>query len=163
METTTFKAETRTAVGTRAARALRETGRLPAVIYGHGEAPESVSLPFHEVEVALSHGARTLEVELSGAEHVTSNEADEDMGYFPGDFKSRHLLEFLGEEVRQAVDALPERHRRTLIMADLQDMSYKEIAEEMECPLGTVMSRLHRGRRLMRDSLPAQVREMAYG
>ena len=48
-------------------------------------------------------------------------------------------------------------------MADLQDMSYKEIAEEMECPLGTVMSRLHRGRRLMRESLPDRTREMALG
>lgn len=106
---------------------------------------------------------RPTQVELTGAEHVTSNEAEEEMGYLPKDFRSRNVLEFLGDEVRQAVDALPERHRRTLIMADLQDMSYKEIAEEMECPLGTVMSRLHRGRRLMRESLPTQVREMAYG
>ncbi len=106
---------------------------------------------------------RPKQVELSGAAHVSSNPADKEMGFLPGDLKSRHILEFLGDEVRQAVDALPERHRQTLIMADLQDMSYKEIAEKMECPLGTVMSRLHRGRRLMRESLPAQVRELAYG
>jgi len=46
---------------------MRAGGRLPAVIYGHGEAPESVSLAHHEVEVALAHGARTLQVDLNGA------------------------------------------------------------------------------------------------
>ena len=106
---------------------------------------------------------RPTQVELSGAEHLTSNEADREMGYFPRELKSHHILEYLGDDVRRAVDSLPERNRRTLIMADLQDMSYKEIAEEMECPLGTVMSRLHRGRRLMRESLPSQTREMAFG
>jgi large subunit ribosomal protein L25 len=46
---------------------MRAAGRLPAVIYGHGEPPESVSLTHHEVEVALAHGARTLQVDLNGA------------------------------------------------------------------------------------------------
>lgn len=66
METLTLKAESRTALGTRAARLLRAGGRLPAVIYGHGEPPETVSLARHDVEVALAHGARTLQVELAG-------------------------------------------------------------------------------------------------
>jgi len=66
MEAMTIKAEPRTTSGTRTSRALRATGRLPAVIYGHGEAPESVSLGHHEVEVALAHGARTLQVDLNG-------------------------------------------------------------------------------------------------
>lgn len=106
---------------------------------------------------------RPMQVELSGAEHLMMNEADKEMGYLPREFKTQHILEFLGDEVRHAVDALPERHRQTLIMADLQDMSYKEIAEEMDCPLGTVMSRLHRGRRLLRESLPNRTREVAFG
>ncbi|MEK7730917.1 MAG: 50S ribosomal protein L25, partial [Planctomycetota bacterium] len=63
----TIKAEPRETSGTRISRALRAAGRLPAVIYGHGEAPESVSLAHHEVEVALAHGARTLQVDLNGA------------------------------------------------------------------------------------------------
>jgi large subunit ribosomal protein L25 len=66
METMTLKAEPRTALGTRAVRALRATGRLPAIIYGHGEAPEPISLPSHDVEVALAHGARMVEVKLAG-------------------------------------------------------------------------------------------------
>ena len=66
METLTLKAEARTELGTRAVRALRKTGLLPAIIYGHGEAPEAVSLPAHEVEVALAHGARTVQLDLGG-------------------------------------------------------------------------------------------------
>lgn len=66
METVTLKAEPRSEVGTRTARKLRETGRLPAVIYGHGEPPEIISLARHDLEVALAHGARTLEVDLQG-------------------------------------------------------------------------------------------------
>ena len=61
MEMITLKAKARQATGTRAARALRATGRMPAVIYGHGEPPESVSLTLYDVEVALAHGARTSE------------------------------------------------------------------------------------------------------
>jgi large subunit ribosomal protein L25 len=66
METTTLAGENRNSVGTRASRALRERGKLPAVIYGHGEAPESVALILHDVVTALSHGARTLEVDVNG-------------------------------------------------------------------------------------------------
>lgn len=66
MENITLTAESRTSLGTRAARALRNEGRLPAIIYGHGEPPEAVSLARHDVKVALGHGARTLQVELGG-------------------------------------------------------------------------------------------------
>lgn len=67
MEIPVFKAERRMETGTRAARKLRLQGMLPVIIYGHEEAPEAVSLVRHDVEVALAHEARTLEVELGGA------------------------------------------------------------------------------------------------
>lgn len=66
METTTLTGENRNSVGTRASRALREGGKLPVVIYGHGEAPESIALVFRDVEVALAHGARMLRVDIDG-------------------------------------------------------------------------------------------------
>ncbi len=66
METTSLKSEQRQAEGTRKARALRKSGMLPVVIYGHGEPPESVALNQHEVELALKHGARTLKVDVRG-------------------------------------------------------------------------------------------------
>jgi len=66
MENVTLKGERRTSTGTRDARALRKSGKLPAVIYGHGEAPESIALEQHAVEVALLHGSRTMEVDVGG-------------------------------------------------------------------------------------------------
>ncbi len=65
-ETLTLKAEARDQIGTRAARAIRAAGRLPAIIYGHGEGVQTVTLEHHEVEVALEHGAHTLHIELAG-------------------------------------------------------------------------------------------------
>ncbi len=66
MEVVTIQGLPREEHGTRACRALRATGRLPAIMYGHGEEPESISFAQHDVEVALAHGARTLQVELAG-------------------------------------------------------------------------------------------------
>jgi RNA polymerase sigma-70 factor (ECF subfamily) len=64
------------------------------------------------------------------------------------------LLErLLGDEVVAALGALPDEFRAVVELADLQGLSYREIAERLECPLGTVMSRLHRGRRLLEGSL----------
>jgi len=66
MEAKTVKAEPRTELGTRPARRIRESGKLPAIIYGHGGAPEAITLEQHEIELSLARGARTLHVELSG-------------------------------------------------------------------------------------------------
>ena len=66
MENTTLKGEPRRALGTRAARRLRTTGQVPAVIYGHDQPPEAVSLALHEVELALTHGAHILRVDVAG-------------------------------------------------------------------------------------------------
>ena len=66
MEQVAVKGQVRNTTGTRASRALREEGRLPAVIYGHGEPPEAISLEQHDLEVALAHGARLLEVDVDG-------------------------------------------------------------------------------------------------
>jgi len=59
----------------------------------------------------------------------------------------------LDEEVNSAMAALPEEYRSVVLMALLEEMSYKEIAEALSIPLGTVMSRLHRGRKLLQAAL----------
>lgn len=66
METITMTAQPRLGRGTRDAKETRSKGLLPAIIYGHGEPPEAVTLPQHEVETGLAHGARTFEVVLGG-------------------------------------------------------------------------------------------------
>jgi RNA polymerase sigma-70 factor (ECF subfamily) len=56
-------------------------------------------------------------------------------------------------DVLRALDALPRGFQEVLLLADVQDLSYKEIAMAMDIPVGTVMSRLHRARNLMRQHL----------
>jgi RNA polymerase sigma-70 factor (ECF subfamily) len=68
----------------------------------------------------------------------------------------------LGPTVQSALDALPEEFRTAVVLADIAELSYREIAETMGCPVGTVMSRLHRGRRaLARELGPTLGRTMA--
>ncbi len=60
---------------------------------------------------------------------------------------------FTDDEVKQALEDLPENFRLPVILADVQGFSYKEIAEMLDIPIGTVMSRLHRGRKAMQRAL----------
>ena len=59
----------------------------------------------------------------------------------------------LDEEVETAMARLPEEYRSVVILALVEDLSYKEIATALSIPLGTVMSRLHRGRKLLQGQL----------
>jgi RNA polymerase sigma-70 factor (ECF subfamily) len=59
----------------------------------------------------------------------------------------------VSDDVQRALDSLPDDFRTAVILCDMQGLSYKEIAEIMECPVGTVMSRLFRGRKLLAAAL----------
>ena len=64
------------------------------------------------------------------------------------------LMDMFAEaEVKEAIEALPESFRMAVLLADVEGFSYKEIAEIMDVPIGTVMSRLHRGRRQLQKAL----------
>ena len=63
------------------------------------------------------------------------------------------LDHFTDEDVKRAVEALPDQFRMAVLLADVEGFSYKEIAEILEVPIGTVMSRLHRGRRALQKAL----------
>jgi len=63
------------------------------------------------------------------------------------------LHEELDEQIQKALASLPKDFRMTVILADIEGMSYEEISESMGCSLGTVRSRLHRGRKLLRTKL----------
>jgi RNA polymerase sigma-70 factor, ECF subfamily len=60
---------------------------------------------------------------------------------------------FTEQEVKQAVEDLPEQFRMAVLLADVEGFSYKEIAEILDIPIGTVMSRLHRGRNRLQKAL----------
>jgi RNA polymerase sigma-70 factor (ECF subfamily) len=65
----------------------------------------------------------------------------------------RHADAVLDPDVQAALDALPEDFRRVVLLADVEGLSYEEISDVVGIKMGTVRSRLHRGRRQMRDSL----------
>ncbi|MBI4872470.1 MAG: sigma-70 family RNA polymerase sigma factor [Candidatus Riflebacteria bacterium] len=75
----------------------------------------------------------------------------------PFPYSDRLHEDFLGqfpdEEVRGALLALPEEYRVPLVLVYAEGMSYRELATSLGCPLGTVMSRLHRGRKILERAL----------
>ncbi len=80
---------------------------------------------------------------LGGLEGARANRSAED-----------ELLDhFTENEVKEAVESLPEQFRIAVLLADVEGFSYKEIAEILEIPIGTVMSRLHRGRKGLQKRL----------
>ena len=75
-------------------------------------------------------------------------------GSEPGRSAEDEALErYTDEDVKAALEALPETFRIAVLLADVEGFSYKEIAEITEVPIGTVMSRIHRGRRALQKAL----------
>ena len=75
-------------------------------------------------------------------------------GSDPGRSAEDEALErFTDDDVKSALEALPEAFRMAVLLADVEGFSYKEISEITEVPIGTVMSRIHRGRRALQKAL----------
>ena len=86
-------------------------------------------------------------IELSEME---VNEAELSSDTRPEDLIFWNLFD---DDVAAAVDGLLDEYRTAVVLADVKGLSYKEIADVMDCPIGTVMSRLHRGRSLLKKRL----------
>ena len=69
------------------------------------------------------------------------------------DVETALLGRLVSDDVERALAEIPQDFRMAVILADLEDFSYKEIADIMECPAGTVMSRLFRGRKMLQKLL----------
>jgi RNA polymerase sigma-70 factor (ECF subfamily) len=65
-------------------------------------------------------------------------------------------------DIKRALQEIPEEFRIAVYLADVEGFSYKEIANIVEVPAGTVMSRLHRGRKLLREKLADYAKELGY-
>jgi RNA polymerase sigma-70 factor (ECF subfamily) len=61
------------------------------------------------------------------------------------------------EDVLGALGRIPSHFQEVIVLCDVEELTYKEIAQTLDIPIGTVMSRLHRGRALLRQQLPASV------
>jgi len=86
---------------------------------------------------------------LGGAQTATLARSAED-----------ELMDLFGEhEVKVAIEDLPEHYRLPILLADVEGFAYKEIAEILDVPIGTVMSRLHRGRKQLQKRLYAFAEE----
>lgn len=70
--------------------------------------------------------------------------------------------DLMGDEMTMALNGLQEDFREIIILCDLEDMKYEEIAEILEIPIGTVRSRLHRARNALKDKIVAYAKTLGY-
>ncbi|MGE4619311.1 MAG: sigma-70 family RNA polymerase sigma factor [Planctomycetota bacterium] len=73
------------------------------------------------------------------------------------------FLDLFGDEVNRYLRELPEPFREALLLCDLEEFSYDEIAEILEVPIGTVRSRISRGRAFLKERLVDYAQELGYG
>ena len=95
-------------------------------------------------------------------------EGDGETGWSPKDAvgdadpEGRFFDSFLDDTIVQAIDALPADYRTAVVLSDIQELRYAEIAEVLGIPEGTVKSRLFRGRRMLQRELRGYAEEMGY-
>jgi RNA polymerase sigma-70 factor (ECF subfamily) len=78
------------------------------------------------------------------------------------DLETLVLSETLDQEIVEALGELPEEFRSVIVLVDLQELTYEQAAAAVECPIGTVRSRLSRGRHLLAQKLAAYARGRGY-
>ncbi|MFT7579443.1 MAG: RNA polymerase sigma-70 factor (ECF subfamily) [Myxococcota bacterium] len=96
---------------------------------------------------------KRIHVSMDASDYELSSEVMAEKSNYYDSPEKEYLSKLFPEHVRDAIEALPESFRIPVVLADLHDFSYKEIADIMECPVGTVMSRLFRGRKRLQEAL----------
>lgn len=103
---------------------------------------------------------QTLEFDVVAHEYEKKRLADSDAGRDdPADLLLSQLVD---SEITDALKTLPEEYRSTLLLVDIEELTYEEAANVLGCPIGTVRSRLARARRLLRAALAAYARDRGY-
>ncbi len=78
------------------------------------------------------------------------------------DMRVEMFDKMMGDEVTDAINSLPANFRTVILLCDVEDFSYEEIAAILDIPIGTVRSGLHRGRNLLREKLKSYARERGF-
>lgn len=78
------------------------------------------------------------------------------------DVQQKQFSKLLDDEITLALKSIHDDYRTVIILCDLEGLSYEEIAEFLNCPIGTVRSRIHRGRRLLQQKLFLYARKRGY-
>ena len=108
------------------------------------------------MNTAIDHSRRT--------KKISASSIDEEGGFVPVDPVENRpdriaVQKELEERLKEAMDRLPDDQRMALVFREVEGLSYQEMAEAMGCSIGTVMSRLHYGRKKVQDSLREYLKE----
>ena len=79
------------------------------------------------------------------------------------DLRVEAIQDMIGDEIANALNSIPVDFRTVIILCDVEGFTYEEMAKILDIPIGTVRSRLHRARSLMKDKLKAYALSMGYG
>lgn len=93
------------------------------------------------------------QVHYDEIEAIYKNIRDENLNSVIKDPEHKFFENILPDEIKDALEELPEDFRSTILLTDIEDFSYKETAEILDVPIGTVMSRLHRARNMLKKKL----------
>lgn len=100
-------------------------------------------------------------VEFEWVEQSITGDDDSEPAY-QADLQAETVNEMLGDEITAAIQALPVDFRMIIILCDLEEFSYEEMARILNIPIGTVRSRLHRARALLKESLANYAKTKGY-
>lgn len=96
-------------------------------------------------------------------EYTNIHEEEDDTNFSSySDLRMEMFDKMMGDEVTLAVNSLPEDFRVVILLCDIEEFSYEEIATILDIPIGTVRSRLHRGRNLLKEKLEGYGRDRGF-
>ncbi|MBP7821627.1 MAG: sigma-70 family RNA polymerase sigma factor [Saprospiraceae bacterium] len=100
------------------------------------------------------------QVSIDNVNTFHSEEDERYSGYM--DLRTEMFDNMMGDEVTKAIDSIPLEFRTIILLCDIEEFSYEDISKILDIPLGTVRSRLHRARNLLKNKLRAYAATMGY-
>lgn len=93
------------------------------------------------------------QVHYEAEEQIYEQIVNEDLSAVVKNPEEKFFENILPDEIVNEIEDLPEKYRSCIVLSDIEDFSYKEVADILDIPIGTVMSRLHRGRNILKKKL----------